>query len=79
MSIPKSYNVVPREAIDKILFSMFSTSKDESYKKKIWNLAGAIGRLGTTKVKDRNGNDIDIYRIPSSWYNWIKDQYESPI
>lgn len=75
----KSYITVPRESLDAILWKMFSESNDDTFKRKLWNIGGAIGRLGTSTVKDRSGKDIDVYRIPSTWFNWIKDQYESPI
>lgn len=42
-------------------------------------MAGAIARLGTVNIKGENGGDIETYTVPETWYNWLKDLYESPI
>ena len=78
MTSHSKHVVVPVEALDKVLFKIYSHSFGKDVDD-ILKLAKAIARRGKTTIKDKKGNDIKVYRIPQEWYDYIKKMYEMPI
>lgn len=76
--LKKKHVYVPRESLDKILYSMWFNENDIKKKRKIWILGGAIARLGITIIRDKSGRNVEMFFIPETWYNWIKNEFETP-
>lgn len=77
MSKGKKHIYVPRESLDAMLYKLY-TEADNTNKKKLWTIGGAIARLGTVNVKGKDGKDIEMFTVPETWYNWIKDLHDMP-
>lgn len=78
MTSHSKYMVVPVEALDKVLFKIYNNAFGKDVED-ILKLSQAIARRGKSVIKDKNGNDLKVFRIPVEWYNYIKKMYEMPI